>query len=76
MDGVDVVPLEWKKGIEKRSIFPMTYRRFSMLWHLSMLFLGARTVPRPYSLRVGAVGKYIGKKYMPGLHRYRKDKSR
>ncbi|EFY90668.1 hypothetical protein MAC_03248 [Metarhizium acridum CQMa 102] len=58
-EGVDFVELRWKKEFrgDDKHIMPMNYRRFLDLWNEVRMVLGSRSGFRPYSVRVGAVGR-------------------
>ncbi|EFY96531.2 hypothetical protein MAA_08028 [Metarhizium robertsii ARSEF 23] len=61
-EGVDFVELRWKEEFmgDDKHIMPMNYRRFLDLWNEVRMVLGSRSGLRPYSVRVGAVGRLDG----------------
>lgn len=62
-DGVNFVELRWKEEFmgDDKHILPMNYRRFLDLWNEVRMVSGSRSDLRPYSVRVGAVGRLDGK---------------
>ncbi|KAG8422528.1 hypothetical protein J3459_010270 [Metarhizium acridum] len=61
-DGVNFVELRWKEEFmaDDKHIMPMNYRRFLDLWNEVREVAGCRSGLRPYSIRVGAVGRLDG----------------
>jgi hypothetical protein len=53
LKGVDYLSLKWKEDILETSIFPLDYRTYRYLWHLTCLAAGLQQDPRLYTLRVG-----------------------
>ena len=62
-DGTDFVELRWKDEFmsNDKYIMPMNYRRFLDIWNEVRIVAGCRSNLRPYSVRVGAVGRLDGK---------------
>ncbi|KAH8909470.1 hypothetical protein BR93DRAFT_392943 [Coniochaeta sp. PMI_546] len=58
MEGSDYVELKWKHSMMEKELFSLTYNRFWELWNLVLMVAGMRDAIRPYSLRVGAGGRY------------------
>jgi hypothetical protein len=62
LEGVDFLPLKWKKEMLDRPIFPLAYSSFNYLWHRTCLVAGFREDSRIYALRVGAGARLDGKR--------------
>lgn len=62
MEDVDYVELKWKPSIleEEKDIFSLSYNRFWEMWNLVLMVAGMREAIRPYSMRVGAGGRFHG----------------
>ena len=62
-EGVNFVELRWKEEFmsDDKYIMPMNYHKFLNLWNEVRMVLGSRSSLRPYSVRVGAVGRLDGK---------------
>lgn len=60
LEGVDFLPLKWKKEMLDRPIFPLAYSSFNYLWHRTCLVAGFREDSRIYALRVGAGARLDG----------------
>lgn len=58
LETVDCVSLPWKESAKEKVAFPMDSTLFYRLWTLVFLALGARVIPRPYSLRMDAATEY------------------
>jgi hypothetical protein len=61
LEGVDFLPLKWKKKKLDQRIFKIDYRKFNAIFHRTTLVAGFRKNPRLYALRVGAAGRLDGK---------------
>ncbi|OAQ60150.1 hypothetical protein VFPPC_10586 [Pochonia chlamydosporia 170] len=61
-EGVNFVELRWKEEFmaDDKHIMPMNYRRFLDLWNEVREVAGCRSGLRPYSIRVGDVGRLDG----------------
>ncbi|KAF0330480.1 hypothetical protein GQ607_002359 [Colletotrichum asianum] len=57
LEGVDFVPLRWKRELLERPMIDIPYEFFWKTWYRILLVAGVRDPPRPYSMRVGAAGR-------------------